>query len=175
MSAVIGVIASTSSTSGPSGPLVAVPHLFTPAIVRRIISGAGPGAYALGRDDGGFVVGYVGRSDHSVRERLVAHERLVEFDYFIARSADNAGGAFQLECAFWHACLEAGRPLANIIHPGRPRGSGLECPYCHFATNVRRLLAAQISEEPISSSRWPPAASTARISSGSTTADWRSK
>lgn len=141
------VITVTSSASGPEGPLVAVPHRFTAAVVRRVVLLPGPGAYALGRDDGGFTVEYVGRSDHSVRDRLARHERLGDFDYFIVRYPRGSQSAYLLECAFWHASVDGGRQLENVIHPAAPRGFGLECPYCHFATHVRGLLAAQITED----------------------------
>jgi hypothetical protein len=129
-----------SATSGVFGPLVAVPHLFTAAVIRRVVVEPGPGAYVLGDDDGGFTIGYVGRSDRSVRDRLIGHERLGEFDYFIVRYARSPEGAHLLECAFWHASVDAERQLGNLIHPAAPRGLGLQCPYCHFATHVRRLL-----------------------------------
>ena len=144
-----GIMKRTSATSGPSGSLVSVPYRFTAAVVRQVVCEPGPGVYALGRDDGGFLIGYVGRSDHSVRDRLAGHERMGEFDYFIVRYANSAESAYRLECAFWHASIEGGGRLANVIHPAAPRDLGLQCPYCHFALHVRRLLA------PLVTNIWP--------------------
>ena len=123
-------------------PTLAIPHLFSPGVVRRVVTPGRAGAYALGYDNGGFVVGYVGRSDHSVCDRLATHERLGEFDYFIVRYARGPVAAFALECEYWHACRQSGLALANVIHPAAPRGSGAACPYCHFATHVQGLLTA---------------------------------
>ena len=136
-----------SATSGLAGPLVSVPYRFTAAIVRQVVREPGPGVYALGRDDSGFLIGYVGRSDHSVRDRLAGHERKGEFDYFIVRYANSAESAYRLECAFWHASIESGGRLVNVIHPATPRDLGLQCPYCHFASHVCRLLAPLITKD----------------------------
>jgi hypothetical protein len=118
------------------------PYLFTPSAARREIAAGQPGAYMLGHDDGGFVPGYVGRSDRCVRERLASHELLGEFDYFAVRRARDATEAFQLECELWHYFQQVGPRLRNVIHPAAPRMSGLVCPYCYFATHVQPLLRA---------------------------------
>lgn len=119
-----------------------IPILFTPSVVRQTILQS-PGAYVLGDwEAGAFRIGYVGRSDEDVRQRLAGHERLGEFGYVIVRYAPGAVEAFWSECEFWHACHQTGITVVNRIHPAAPRGSGLACPYCHFATHVGRLLAA---------------------------------
>ena len=112
-------------------------HPFSPDVVRETVAGVCKGAYTLGSlVDGVYTVGYVGRSDRCVRERLVAHELLGEFDAFTVRYADDAPNAFVLECAFWHELHDAGLPMLNRVHPATPRHSGLTCPYCAFARDV---------------------------------------
>lgn len=133
---------SASSVAGKASRALIV-HPFSAGVVRETVVGGCKGAYTLGSLVGGvYTVGYVGRSDRCVRERLVAHELLGEFDAFAVRYADDAPNAFVLECAFWHELHDAGLPMLNRVHPATPRHSGLACPYCAFARGVEQLLAA---------------------------------
>jgi hypothetical protein len=92
-----------------------------------------PGAYVLGNFTiTDFIVGYIGRSDESLRHRLAFHERLGQFAFAVWRVAPTSQKAFFLECEFWHAAMQQGMPLENRIHPAIPRGSTDVCPICHF-------------------------------------------
>jgi hypothetical protein len=124
-------------------PECTLAYSFTPAFVRHVICPGCVGAYALGHIEGGFVPGYVGRSDRCLRERLARHEQLGAFDYFIVRLVQDVAGAFEAECALWHTCTQEGHQLENRAHPARPRGTQLVCPYCDFAERaIRGLWAA---------------------------------
>lgn len=119
------------------------PHFFTPRFVRRFVVHERPGAYLLGALSGSdFTVGYVGRSDRCVRDRLLRHELLGEFDVFAVRYARTANEAFSLECAFWHTLADRGHALQNVLHPAVPRNSRVTCPYCRFANGMVDLFAA---------------------------------
>ena len=123
-------------------PLYLTPYLFCPTAVRREVPRWTPGAYVLGHNEGGFVGGYVGRSDGCLCTRLAGHEMLGQFDYFIFRPARDADEAYQFECEIWHVYRQEGIGIRNVIHPGSPRGAGRRCPYCYFAGHVNRLLKA---------------------------------
>lgn len=83
------------------------------------------GAYALGRvEDGTFYIGYVGRSDKDVNDRLHDHvgtHPKFKFEYYRSAKA-----AFEKECRLYHDF----DPPGNDVHPGRPSGSGWKCPSC---------------------------------------------
>jgi hypothetical protein len=109
-------------------------HPFAPNVVRKTVVANCPGAYALGSlICGVFSRGYVGRSDHCVRERLATHELLGQFEVFEVQYARDAMSAFLLECAYWHEARDSGRLLANKSHPAAPRKTKLRCAYCEFA------------------------------------------
>lgn len=114
-----------------------LPRRFTPEVVRLVVEPGWSGAYALGhsREDQ-FEIGYVGRSDTCLQSRLVTHNYLWRFDYFIFQQAANEYEAYALECEFWHSSKDQVR---NLIHPGSPSGSGLACQYCGFASSVARF------------------------------------
>jgi hypothetical protein len=114
--------------------MLLVPYSFEPSVVKQVVIAGRPGAYALGHArNGAFGVGYVGRSDTCLRTRLVAHNYLWQFDYFLFRYAADPEAAFYLECEFWHAY---GTHLCNVIHPATPGGSSVQCQYCGFAETV---------------------------------------
>lgn len=117
---------------------VATPHLFVPEVIRNIVKADFPGVYVLGNDKNGFDYGYVGRSDSCLRSRLLTHNHLYEYEYFIFTYTKTPQQAFWLESQWWHNCKESG--VGNLIHPASPHGSGLECPYCHFASHVKTAL-----------------------------------
>jgi hypothetical protein len=114
-----------------------LPRLLTPEVVRMVVEPGRPGAYALGHSQGGkFEVGYVGRSDACLQTRLVTHNYLWRFEYFIFRQAASEHEAYVLECEFWHSFKDQ---VQNLIHPASPSGSGLSCRYCGFAANIVRF------------------------------------
>ena len=96
------------------------------------------GVFALGRldQDGHFCLSRVGRSDKDLNEALrsfIASEALFKFAY-----ESDARRAFIRECELFHRF----RPPANVLHPSRPDGTTLICPYCQgqnwLATAKRR-------------------------------------
>lgn len=77
-----------------------------------------PGAYALGHQQHGrFSFDNVGRSDSCVRSRLLTHNHLWQFEYFIFKLARDEKAAYELECELWH--MFSGQPR-NMIHPAAP-------------------------------------------------------
>ena len=121
---------------------LAVPYRFLPSVVRDQVQPGRPGAYILGNDEAGFTGKYVGRSDTSLLNRLVGHNHLLEFEYFIYCYAADKREAFRQECEFYHVLQNQGDPLTNRIHPAAPKGSGLRCPYCEFGEQVSSLFGA---------------------------------
>ena len=119
----------------------ALPHLFLPSVIHQVVAPGHSGAYVLGDDRGGFIAGYIGRSDTCLQTRLLKHNHRYEFEYFIFRYATSAKEAYYLECQFWHSSLEQ-EDLLNCRHPGVPLRSHLFCPYCHFANHVTKLFAS---------------------------------
>lgn len=119
--------------------MLAIPMKFTPSVIRAIVLPDKPGVYALGNDENGFKVGYVGRSDYCLQNRLATHNHLYSFDYFIFKYASCVEEAFELECRFWHASKE--KKITNQIHPASPTNSGLRCPYCSFAEHMIKMFA----------------------------------
>jgi len=86
------------------------------------------GNYALGEIDnaGDFIVGYVGRSDTNLRERLMTHheDRYSHFKFSYAKSPQEA---FEKECRNFHD-FGGAEVLDNDIHPAVPAGTKLSCP-----------------------------------------------
>ena len=118
----------------------AIPMLFLPKVVSDNIEDGRPGVYVLGDDEDGFVPKYVGRSDSSLKKRLMTHNHLYEHSYFIYKYVDNEKEAFYTESKWWHDCKAQGLVLDNRIHPDAPNGTSLECPYCAFARNAHDLI-----------------------------------
>lgn len=115
-------------------------HLLNPDNVRRVIRPGTIGVYQLARyEKGHLTVGYVGRSDSCLRNRLARHNHLSDFDYFWYRPESGPQRAFLLEAGMWHA-LKADLPLLNHIHPAVPIGSRIVCPYCSVAGRVQQTL-----------------------------------
>lgn len=116
------------------------PLLFTEKNVRRYVAEDRPGVYVLGNDVNGFKPCYVGRSDRSIRRRLLTHNHLYDFEYFIFKYTKDEKEAFYGECKWWHDCNNQGAILANKIHPDSPSDNNLECPYCSFNRSVIQSL-----------------------------------
>ena len=84
------------------------------------------GIYFLGDvQDGTFVVGYVGRSDASIRERLLSHELKEQFEYFSFESTRTKRDAFLLETEYYYLYRDS---IVNKIHPDLPSGLLMEHP-----------------------------------------------
>jgi hypothetical protein len=89
------------------------------------------GFYRLGYlRDGHFEVGYFGRSDTSLRRRLLQHCQNAPETHFTCLPTSTILEAFRLECGEWHL----GRPgVRNKIHPDAPKLLGYSCPYCELS------------------------------------------
>jgi len=108
------------------------PFLLTDSEVDRQVTRTAPGNYGLGytKDDGTFVVQYVGRSDDDVNNRLhdwvgTNHKK---FKYSYAGSAKEA---FEKECRNYHD-FGGSESLENKVHPARPNGTNWACPVCRY-------------------------------------------
>ena len=109
------------------------PYVFNPARIDEVVTKRSAGNYALGytRDDGMFIVEYVGRSDANVNQELKTRlsDGYQKFKYSYATSAKSA---FEKECRNYHNFGESAK-LSNRYHPGRPEGTDWKCPVCkHF-------------------------------------------
>lgn len=100
--------------------------LATPSVIRALIPNALKGVYMLLRDG---VTLYVGRSDSCVQRRLVRHELLAEASYVAWEPCKSSAHSFLLEAAWFHR-LHGSPRLRNLIHPAKPAGLAIECPFC---------------------------------------------
>lgn len=123
-------------------PIQTTAYLFVPEVIREVVKPAHSGVYVLGNEKDGFQYGYVGRSDTCLKSRLLAHNHLYEYDYFIFTYTRSSQHAFFIESEWFHNCKKSG--IGNLIHPASPQGSGLECPYCHFASHIDKDMALKI-------------------------------
>lgn len=91
-----------------------------------------PGVFAIGytRENGAFVVRYIGRSDSDTRDELksVPTDETARFKWAEAPSQQSA---FEVQCKLYHD-FGGSRTLENEIHPERPRGVNWKCPVCAF-------------------------------------------
>ena len=117
-----------------------IPILFKPKLIRNVVEKDRPGVYVLGNDENGFKPKYVGRSDYCIRNRLLTHNHLYDYDYFMFKYVDNQRDAFYLEAKWWHDCINNGVELDNMIHPDAPSGTFWTCPYCDFAKSVKDIV-----------------------------------
>lgn len=104
----------------------------TSQVVRFLVPPGALGVYLLGH--GGpanmtFFPTYIGRSDSSLRKRLLAHDKTRQVTYFRVRFCETPKEAFLFECLYWHALKEE-PGILNQRHPNAPARSGLQCPYC---------------------------------------------
>lgn len=103
------------------------PFELTEDAIEDNVSGALPGAYALGFSDAraGFLVQFVGRSGEDLRCKLLIHtpERHPQFCFTYCRTEEEA---YLHECELYHAYL----PPDNLVHPARPLHSSSQCPVC---------------------------------------------
>lgn len=84
-----------------------------------------PGAYALGYTKNGiFYISRIGRSDNDVAKRLTNY--LGEYQEFKFKYYSTAYDAFLKECELYHKFS----PPGNHIHPDKPNGVTVNCPYC---------------------------------------------
>ena len=86
------------------------------------------GNYALGRNNkkGTFLIGYVGRSDDDVNDRLKKWIGKTKRPLFKFSYASSVKEAFEKECNNYHDF----KPPDNTSHPARPEGKYWKCPKC---------------------------------------------
>lgn len=108
------------------------PYALTSAKIDGVVTKKSPGNYALGytKDDGTFIVQYVGRSDVDVKQELKARldSNYNKFKYSYATSAK---AAFEKECRNFHD-PGGSQKLDNKNHPDRPNGTSWKCPVCNI-------------------------------------------
>ena len=106
-------------------------YAFNEGTIKKEITKTSAGNYALGyeKDDGTYIVQYVGRSDSDVGGRLSSHigKKYSEFKYSYATSPK---AAFEKECENYHD-FGGNKKLHNEIHPDRPQNSSWKCPRCN--------------------------------------------
>ena len=106
------------------------PYPLNPAAVDREVRGKTPGNYAVGycRDNGAFVVRYVGRADADLNSELKEQEAdmMTKFKW---RPASSAKSAFDTECKNFHD-FGGYDQLENEYHPEPPDGVSWHCPFC---------------------------------------------
>ena len=106
------------------------PFQLTDSEVNRQITSTSPGNYGLGymKEDGTFIVEYVGRSDDDVKNRL--HDWTgTKYKKFKFSYASSAKEAFEKECRNYHD-FDGNKKLDNKVHPDRPNGTNLKCLIC---------------------------------------------
>lgn len=91
------------------------------------------GNYAFGyidKEDGAFVVCYVGRSDFDLKKEIkqqMRTHRAKGCDHFMFSTAKTKKEAFEKECRNYHDFGECDC-LNNDIHPAKPAGTKYNCP-----------------------------------------------
>lgn len=119
------------------------PFRFTPDVIRKVVPKSEIGVYALGDiERGKFIIKYVGRSDSSLLKRLLTHNYLYRFFYFIFCTAKNEKEAFEMESQWWHICNNERVTLCNYIHPDAPSGVHVNCPYCSAVKEIKNYFKA---------------------------------
>lgn len=111
---------------------------FTSGVVRAMLPLNHAGVYALLQK--GQPV-YIGRSDRCLRRRLSTHGYLGVASHVVWEVAASACRAFHLECFWFHHYQYR---LLNVLHPARPAGTTLVCPFCSPA-EARALARALAS------------------------------
>ena len=117
-------------------PAIAI-YRALPGVVRALIPAGAFGAYVLFEGQSPF---YVGRSDHCLRERIAGHEMLWRATHVTWTSCLTATAAYHLESAYFHTWLHWGS-LVNRIHPAKPAGASIHCPFCGAGDSLALRIA----------------------------------
>lgn len=106
------------------------PYVLSSAKINEVVTKTLPGNYALGytKDNGTFIVQYVGRSDTNLNQELRSKlgNSYKKFKYSYATSPK---AAFEKECQNYHD-FGASEKLSNRYHPDRPDDTNWKCPVC---------------------------------------------
>lgn len=108
------------------------PHRLTPEEIDRVLPGVHPGNFAVGyrRDDGKFVVRYVGRADSNLNRTLKQQES-DSSTWFAWSYAESEKSAYDKECTIYHEFGETAG-LENEEHPLPPTQTRWRCPVCGY-------------------------------------------
>ena len=107
-------------------------YLLNKEVIESLIGDGLIGNYALGSksNNGSFIVHYVGRSDTDLKQRLIQHlSDKNPYPFFKFSIAANIKEAYLKECKNYHD-FGAEEYLENEIHPAKPDGLKISCPYC---------------------------------------------
>jgi hypothetical protein len=104
-----------------------------PWLIRTLLPPSTIGAYVLWDQDTPV---YAGRSDTSLRRRLLEHTANRSVQYFSYDAAPSVTAAYEMECSLFHAL---GPALRNAIHPHRPHAQHHDCAFC--SETVARVRA----------------------------------
>lgn len=94
--------------------------------IKQLTAEGDCGVFALGqmKDEQRFGIFYVGSSYQNLRQELL--DRIGTSPQFKFRLATSPEAAFLHLCELFHRF----HPSGNYVHPERPKGSSLICPYC---------------------------------------------
>jgi len=110
-------------------------YRLSPWLIRVLIPEAYIGTYSLFKHEKAELI-YVGRSDTCLQKRLLQHAYVGRADYFRYNIQWTPEKAFIAECSAYHVSISG---TENLIHPARPKGVFLQCPFCLSTFNqVRR-------------------------------------
>ncbi len=96
-------------------------HIHFPRFRDHVDSGF-MGVYVLSKD--GRQHTYVGRSDASLRQRLVSSASQGDYSYFWFDYASSERNCYLKECELYHRY----NPPDNTVHPAVPPGANWRCP-----------------------------------------------
>ncbi|MFO7675334.1 MAG: hypothetical protein R6X12_03340 [bacterium] len=108
------------------------PYRLSPEELNRVLPRPHPGNFAIGyrRDDGRFVVRYVGRSDSDLN-RTLREQETDGSTWFAWSYAPSEKAAFDKECRNYHDFGESAG-LENEEHPLPPGQTRWHCPVCGY-------------------------------------------
>ena len=123
------------------------PAPLNPDSIRANIYDDPIGFYRLGTVVGGrFKVSYFGRSDTSLRRRLLQHCQTSPETHFVYSVTRSILDAYNMECGEWHLPR---RNVRNRIHPDSPRWIDYRCPYCGLerSAELKSFLEERVENE----------------------------
>jgi hypothetical protein len=108
-----------------------------PWLIRALIPEGVIGTYVLWSPTAPV---YVGRSDTSLRRRLLEHSRSWPDIYFTYGVAISMEAAYSMECSLFHAL---GEHTSNIYHPQRVAIDHARCGFC--IDSINQIREARLS------------------------------
>lgn len=100
--------------------------------IALVVGAARSGVYLLGQQgqSNRFLISYVGAGYGDLRAELL--DRIGTASMFKLQVTPSGDTAFIKQCGLFHQF----RPSGNFVHPERPIGSSVQCPYCMQQTNA---------------------------------------